>query len=375
MKLSILQENLAKGLSIVSHSVTTKAQLPVLGNILLTTDKGRLKLSATNLEMGINYWVGAKIEKEGTLSVPAKFLTEFVSSLPPEKIELEVQGNSLFISSGGYKANFVGLSSSEFPPVPTLKDKETIVFSSGDLARAISQVTFAAAQDEGRPQLTGVLLIIKADDLLMVATDGYRLSLKKLAGIKGIKDIKEFKKGLIIPSRTLIEIGRIINEREQSSEVGLAITPDSNQIIFSTNEAEIVSRLIEGAFPDFEKIIPEKGKTKIICETETLIRAVRMASIFARESANIIKLKTQNSKLKISANATQVGENTSEIEAKSEGEENKIAFNSRYLLDFLNSVETEQVAFEMTNPLNPGVFKPVGDQSFLHIIMPVRVQE
>jgi DNA polymerase-3 subunit beta len=319
--------------------------------------------------------VGAKIEKEGTLSVPAKFLTEFVSSLPPEKIELEVQGNSLFISSGGYKANFVGLSSSEFPPVPTLKDKETIVFSSGDLARAISQVTFAAAQDEGRPQLTGVLLIIKADDLLMVATDGYRLSLKKLAGIKGIKDIKEFKKGLIIPSRTLIEIGRIINEREQSSEVGLAITPDSNQIIFSTNEAEIVSRLIEGAFPDFEKIIPEKGKTKIICETETLIRAVRMASIFARESANIIKLKTQNSKLKISANATQVGENTSEIEAKSEGEENKIAFNSRYLLDFLNSVETEQVAFEMTNPLNPGVFKPVGDQSFLHIIMPVRVQE
>ena len=375
MKLSILQENLAKGLSIVSHSVAAKAQLPVLGNILLTTDKGRLKLSATNLETGINYWVGAKIEKEGTLSIPAKFLTEFVSSLPSEKVELEVKENSLFISCGGYKANFVGLPSSEFPPVPTLKDKETIVFSSGNLTKAISQVAFAAAQDEGRPQLTGVLLMIKTDDLLMVATDGYRLSLKKLPGIKGIKEVKEFKKGLIIPSRTLVEIGRVTNEKEQANEVGLAITPDSNQLIFSTNEAEVVSRLIEGSFPDFEKIIPEKSKTKIICETETIIRAVRIASIFARESANIIKWKIDNGKLRISANATQVGENVSEIEAKVDGAENKIAFNSRYLLDFLNSVETEQIAFEMTNPLNPGVFKPVGDQSYLHIIMPVRVQE
>lgn len=375
MKLSVLQENLAKALSITSRSVSAKAQLPALSNILLATDRGRLKLSATNLETGINYWLGAKIEKEGTISIPAKILTEFVSSLPAEKIELETKENSLSLVCGSYQATFIGLPASEFPLVPTLKDKETASFPSEELFKAISQVVFAAAQDEGRPVLTGVLLLVKDGELILVATDGYRLSLKKMGKMKGLQEVKEFIKGLIIPSRTLAEVGKIISDQEQGKEIGLAITPSSNQIIFSTNEAEVISRLIEGGFPEFEKIIPEKGTTKMIIDTAEFLKAVRTASIFARESANIVKLKIQNSKLKISANAPQVGENLIDLEVTQEGEDNKIAFNSRYLLDLLNSVDSEQISFEMTTPLNPGVFTPVGDKSYRHIIMPVRVQE
>lgn len=375
MKLSVLQENLAKSLAIVSRSVSAKAQLPALGNILLSTDKGRLKLSATNLETGINYWLGAKIEEEGAISIPAKILTEFVSSLPAEKIDLEVKENTLNLTCGSYQASFVGLPASEFPSVPTLKDKETFSFPGEELFKSITQVTFAAAQDEGRPVLTGVLFQISQDSLALVATDGYRLSFKKMGKIKGAGDIKEFDKGLIIPSRTLNEVGKILSDQGQGKNIGLAITPSSNQVIFTTAEAEIVSRLIEGSFPEFEKIIPEKGTTKIVLEREDFIRAVRTAAIFARESANIVKLKVKSQKLKVSANAPQMGENLIELEVKQEGEDNNIAFNSRYLLDFLNSVDTEQISFEMSTPLNPGVFRPVGDSSYLHIIMPVRVQE
>lgn len=375
MKLTILQENLAKGLSIVSRSVSTRAQLPALGNVLMTADKGRLKLSATNLETGINYWLGAKIEKEGTISIPAKILTEFVSSLPSEKINLETKENNLSVICGSYSANFVGLQASEFPAIPTLGKEKPISFNGEEILKAISQVAFAAAQDEGRPVLTGVLLTIREGNLVLVATDGYRLSFKKMGKVKEATDLKEFKKGLIIPSRTLIEVGKIISDTEQGKEIGLAISSSSNQVIFVNPEAEIVSRLIEGSFPEFEKIIPEKGTTKIILDTEGLIRAVKAAAIFARESANIIKFRIQNSELRIMANSPQIGENSIKLEVKQEGEENKIAFNSRYLLDFLNSIKSEQVSLEMTTALNPGVFTLVGDSSYLHIIMPVRVQE
>jgi len=375
MKLSILQENLAKGLSIVSRSVATRAQLPVLSNILLATDRGRLKLSATNLEMGINYWIGAKVEKEGSLSVPAKVLTEFVSSLSPEKIEIKSQESSLEITSGSHQANFVGMVASEFPSVPSLKGKPKISFDLKALSAAISQVAFAAAQDEGNPVLTGVLLITKGKNLILVATDGYRLSLKKIESGKTLVGVKEFEKGLIIPSRTLTEVGKVIGESGQEKILGLNLTPESNQVIFVTPDCEIVSRIVEGKFPDFEKIIPEEEKTKAIVETGGLTRAVKIAAIFARESANIVRFEVDRSGIKVSANTAQVGENKSQIEAKVEGESNKIAFNSRYFLDFLNSVNSDLIEFRMTGPLNPGVFSPAGDKSYTHIIMPVRVQE
>ena len=375
MKVLTLQESLSKGLSLVSRVVSSKAQLPILSNILLATDKGRLKFSATNLETGINYWLGAKIEKEGAISVPAKTLTEFVSLLPPEKVQLEVKDSTLNIVSGSYSANLVGLPASEFPVVPSLKEEKTFSFSPEELLKGISQTIFAASQDEGRPVLTGVLFQLKDEDLILVATDGYRLSFRKMRAGKNLKEVKEFQRGLIIPARVLGELEKIIGGSQQKEEISLAITSSSNQIIFVTPEAEIVSRLIEGSFPEFEKIIPEKWETKVVLEKESFLRAVRTASIFARESANIVKFKIQNSKFKISANAPQVGDNLIELEAKQEGEENSIAFNSRFILDFLNSTQANEISFEMTTPLNPGIFRPVGDSSYFHIIMPVRVQE
>jgi len=374
MKLSILQENLARGLNTASRSVATRAQLPVLSNVLLTTDKGRLKISATNLETGINLWLGAKIEREGAVSIPAKILAEFVSSLPADKVELERKENKLLVACGSYQADFIGLPAGEFPTVPSLTGKANISFGGEALSLAVGQVAFAAATDEGRPVLTGVLITTKGSQLVLVATDGYRLSIKKLKEVKGLEKVKEFKTGLIIPARTLTEVARIISESEEKS-LKLAITPKASQVIFALSEAEIVSRLIEGKFPDFERIIPEKGKTRLTVETEELTRAVRIASIFARESANIIRFNISKTGFEISANTAQVGANVSRVEAKTEGAEGKIAFNSRYLLDFLNSLGSNQVSFEMSGALNPGVFTPVGDKSFLHIIMPVRVQE
>jgi len=374
MKVSILQENLSKGLNIVNRFILPRAQLPILNNFLIKTEQGRLKLSATNLETGINLWLGAKVEKEGEICVPAKNLTEYISLIPPQKINLEVEKNFLKITSESYQANFISLAASEFPLIPTLKKKPEISLNNKDLALAISQVAFAAAQDEGRPALTGVLFKIKKDKLILAATDGFRLSVKEISGLKSGEESK-LQKELIIPARALIEVGKIISEAGEENNLGLTITPESNQIIFSTPEVEIISRLIEGKFPDFEKIIPEKSKTQVMIETEGLLQAVRAASIFAREAANIINFEIKGPKLEVSSNNPQLGENKVTLEVKTEGEGGKIAFNSRYLLDFLNSVKSDLVSFEMTTSLNPGIFKPANDKSYLHIIMPIRIQE
>jgi DNA polymerase-3 subunit beta len=379
MKVSILQENLNKGINTASRFVASRAQLPVLNNLLLKTDRGRLKISATNLETGLNLWLGAKVEKEGAISIPAKILAEFVSSLPSAKVDFEVKENQLFLTCGSYRADFIGLPASEFPVIPSLSKQSATVFEGEFLSKAIGQVAFAAAVDEARPVLTGVLMSISETEVILVATDGYRLSLKKISlkenkKIKGLDKLKKFKKGLIVPARTLTEVARIVNDSEEG-EVRLMVTPEANQMIFALGEAEIVSRLIEGEFPDYQKIVPDQSTTKLSLDKEDLLRAVRMASIFARESANIIRFKVDSSKLEVSANTAQVGSNFSNIEAKVTGKGGKIAFNSRYLLDFLNAAEADQVVFELSSALNPGLFTLPKDPSFLHIIMPVRVQE
>lgn len=368
MRVSVLQENLAKGLSIVSRSATTRAQLPILSNILLATEKERLKLSATDLETGINFYLGAKIEEKGAITIPAKVLFEFVSSLPAGKVSLETKGDSLKLSSGNFKAEINGIGAAEFPPIPSFSGKPTLTFEMKTFKEIIDQVAFAAAIDEGRPVLTGVRLTIKNDKLVLAATDGYRLSVKKL---KNLLKTKGLKKTLIIPARTLQEVVRI----KEEGKVKILLMEKGNQVIFGLEDTEVVTRLIEGEFPPFEKIIPREKKTSLVVDREEMMKAVKIAAIFARETANIVKFKISNDKLQISANAPQVGRNESLVEAKIEGGENKIAFNFRYLLDFLNAVAVEEIVLEMTGPLNPGVFKPKGDSSYLHIIMPVRVQE
>lgn len=375
MRISTLQENLTKGLNTISRFITTKTQLPILNNVLIKTNQGRLKLSATNLETGINFWLGAKIEKEGEACLPAKLLTEYISSLPPQKVNLEIVDNSLKIDCEGYQASFLTSPTTEFPLIPSLEKKPEVSLGIKDLSLVINQVSFAATQDEGRPVLTGVLLKIKKESLFLVATDGYRLSVKEIKGLKGIEKLAKFQEELLIPARALMEVGKILNETGESTELGLTITPKNNQVIFSTPDVEIISRLIEGKFPDFEKIIPAKGKTQLTIETENLLQAVRTASIFAREAANIIKFEIKNNKLEISSNSPQLGENKIALEVKTEGSGGEIAFNARYLIDFLNSIKSDLINLQMSDALSPGVFSPADDKSFLHIIMPIRLQE
>lgn len=367
MKVIVLQENLNQALTAAGRLTTTKSQLPILANILLKTEKGRLRLSATNLETGINYLLGAKVQKEGEITIPAKVILELVSSLPAEKVNLIVNGDLLKVETSSSRAEVNGISAAEFPEIPRFKGQPDFVFKAEQFQEAIDQVCFAAASDETRPVLAGVKMALEAGELVLAATDGYRLSVKNLKGFKSEK----LKKPLIIPARTLQEAVRI----RESGEVKLLVSKKENQVIFGLEDVEIVCRLIEGQFPDFNKVIPSDHKTRFSVAKEELLKAIKLASIFARETANITKFQISKSKLQISANAPQVGKNISEIEIKNEGEENKIAFNFRYLLDFLATVAAEEVVFEMADPLSPGVFRLPKDNSFLHIIMPVRVQE
>jgi DNA polymerase-3 subunit beta len=378
MELSVLCENLNRAITIVSRLVSSKSQLPILNNILLATDNGRLRLSATNLETGINYWVGAKVEKEGAITIPARILGEFITSLSSGKASLSCSENILKIVCGGVSATFNGIAAEEFPKIPVLVGEPTLEFNPPVFVEAISKVAFAAATDEGRQVLTGVRWVIGDEGFLLAATDGYRLSVKKI--MAGRKTGKKENIDLLIPAKALLEIVRILGEakekkaKEEKRSIEMRVTPGENQVIFEIDDVGLVTRLLEGQFPNFEKIIPASSTTKTVIDTSELLKAVRVAAIFARDSANLVKLKAEKDRVTISANAPQVGENTTIIEAKTEGEESEIAFNCRYLLDLLSGASCERVSLETSGSLRPGVFRFVGDDSFLHIIMPVKVQ-
>ena len=375
MKTSLLQENLVKGVNLVSRVVANKAQLPVLSNILLSTDKNRLKLSATNLETGMNLWLGGKIEGEGRLTVPAKIFSEVVSSLPQETVVLEKEGEGLKISCGRFKSKINGIAAEEFPLMPSLRDgktiKETFSLDREAVEKGLGQVAMAAATDESRPIFTGVKMELGEKKLRMAATDGYRLSVKTVLNLKGLKK----QKSLVVPARALMELVRAIAAAEtEAKEVVLAATEEERQLIMAYGEVEVVTRILEGDFPDFDKIIPTNHTTTIVLEAEELLQAVRAAAVFAKDSANIVRFKVSDSGLLISANAPQVGENEVEVSCKKTGEDAEIAFNSRYLLEMLNVIEVKELRLEMSGPLSPGVFKPKEDNGLIHIIMPVRVQ-
>lgn len=390
MRLSVLQPVLARGLSAVGRCVAARPTLPVLANVLLAAEKDHLKLSATNLETGINYWVSAEIMEQGAITIPAKVLVDFVTSLPSQNVILKTLDSILHLSCGSFEANINGITASEFPEISRALEKPTLKLPLAAISKAISQVAFAAATDEGRPVLTGVLVDIRKDELRLVATDGYRLSKKVISGIGQIVGEGKGMK-LIVPARTLSEVGRLIGDTSESiteegnqplkkeKKLNIAVLPEHNQIIFILDDVEISSGLIEGKFPDFAKIIPTEKKATVEVDTAELTHAVRIASIFARDSANVIKFSCDEKLgMELSANTKEVGDNVSRVTAKVEGEKTSIAFNSRYILDLLGSIGSERLVLEFSGNLAPGIFKPLLEKReelpFLHLIMPVRVQ-
>ncbi len=374
MKITLLQENLSRGINIASRFISSHSTLPLLQNILLSAGTGKMRISGTNLETGVSVYVGAKTEEDGEISVPAKIISEFVNNLPSEKVELSLDGTSLKASCGQYKATINGLSALDFPLSGQAKNKPQLVWQEDVFIQAASQVVFSASSDENRPVLNGVLVILKGSKLKLVATDGYRLSLKELE-IEGDKNKEEVK--FLVPSRALMEAGKITQEKGSSDKkegVGIALLPDGNQAVFFWEDIELTTRLIDGQFPEFEKIIPKEPTTTLVFDKNEMLRAVKSAAVFARDSSNIINFKITKAGIGVFANASQIGENNINVAAEVRGEDNEIAFNSRFLLDYLNCSTSERIIMESKGPLSPGVFYQEKDKSFLHLIMPVRVQ-
>lgn len=377
MKLSCLQENLKRGLSIVGHAVAGKSTLPVLSNILLATDEGRLKLAATNLEIGITCWIGAKIEDEGAVTVPAKLLSDVVGGLPNDRINLalDARTQTLHLSCSRTEANIKGIEADEFPVIPTVADRAPTVSLPPDMLReAIEQVAFAAATDDTRPVLAGVLMRLRGTTATFAAADGFRLAVRTITLPEPVDDPVE----VIVPARALQELSRTLADVE--GNVDITITPSGGQILFHTEQMDLISRLVEGKFPDFERIIPSQHATRTVLETQEFAKAVRLASYFATASANIVKLTIEPGgelgpgRLTITANATEVGDNQSALDGMIHGEGGQIALNVKFLQEALGVVKTPQIALETQTPQSPGVFKPVGSEGYIHIVMPMTVR-
>ena len=321
------------------------------------------------MEMGVVYWLGAKVEAEGQITVPARILGEWVASLPKERVELAGDKEKLAIKCGAYKGEFRGMGAAEFPEVPVREKGAMVSLGLAEMEEMIAQVVVAAATDEGRPVLTGVRWRMNQGQIEWVATDGYRLSVKTLK-----RKIPNEEKTLIIPARAMMEVGQIGRGLgEAQTQVEIAAVEGGSQVCFDWGDAQVTTRLLAGEFPEIAKVIPQTTETEVVMETEELAAAVRAAAIFARESANLVRWEVDKAGIVISANSPQIGENQIKVEAKVQGKGGKIAFNSRYLLEMLGAVKSKELKLAMTGGLNPGVFKMVGDESWLHIIMPVRV--
>ena len=378
MKISCLQENLAKGLSTVGRAVAARSTLPVLSNILLETDEGRLRLAATNLEIGISCWIGARVEEEGRLTVPARLLTEFVNSLPPAQIDMELadRTQSLNLKCARYEANIKGIDASEFPEVPTAETiggRNSLHLAADTFRQMIEQSVFAAATDESRPILTGVLAKFHQGGLTLAAADGFRLAVTSAdVGV----DLDESAK-VIIPARALSELVRISDGEEETIE--LVITPNRNQILFHLGSTDVVSQLIEGNFPDYNQIVPKAHSTRTVVSTQELLKAVKVAFLFARDAANIVRFnivpgsELTPGQIVITGTSAEFGDNVGEIDATTEGEGIEIAFNARYMIDALSVIGTAEVALETSTASSPGVLRPVGGSDFLCVIMPMHI--
>jgi DNA polymerase-3 subunit beta len=367
MKVTLLTPNIQKKLSFLNHAVSSKSQLPILLNILLETKDGKLKMSTTDLEIGLETMLPATIEEEGSTTLPAKTFTELINSLPDDSVTLQTKDNTLEVISKRTRSVFQTTSKEDFPALYEEKGEKLATLRQGDIHNDFSSVIFSASADTTRPALSGVLVRKEQDGFLLVATDGYRLSLKHYK----VENASMVDDSFIVPARVFKEL---LSLQEEKEIIDMFVSAASNQIIFQQAETILIGRLIEAEFPQFEKIIPSDFSVSVTFDREEMQKAVKICSIFARDAANIIKLSFQKDQITVSSQSSAVGENTVNVEAKLTGEENEIAFNAKYLLDLCANVPATDMIFEMTGPLNPGVFKIQGDNSFLHLIMPIRVQ-
>lgn len=368
MKVSVLQEDLSKALNIASRFVNKKSQLPVLGNIVLEGIKTKLLIQATNLEMSISLSIGAKVEKEGKIAVPARTFADLINNLGKGSVLLEQDKEQVNIKTESFESALLAINPNDFPIVPQgLDTKSLSKLSSKEFLEALSLVIFSSSTDEARPVLEGVLFLFNEEGISLVASDGFRLSQKKLP----LKIGKNLKK-MILPRASLMELAKIGSEGES---ISFEVKEADNQIVFGIGEAMfLTSRLIEGEFPNFEKIIPKSSNTTVLIDKESLLQAIKVASVFAREAGNIIKIKVVKEGLEVRAESSSTGREKYFVEAKVEGEPLEISYNYRFIEEFLNAIKGNEVKIEFVDSNAPGVFYDTVDSNFLHLIMPVKVE-
>ena len=378
MRVACLQENLKRGLAIVGHAVAGRSTLPVLSNILLATESGRLKLAGNNLEIGITALVGAKVDEDGAITVPAKLLADLIGNLPNDTVDLDVDARTqtLTVICRGTKASIKGIDADEFPSMPTVQAEAPLVELPPDVLReVINQVVVAAAAEHTNPILQGVLIRINGAQATFAAIDGYRLAVRSFELPEPARETIE----LVIPSRAMQELGRTVGDAE--TPVALYSSANGGQVIFHTDTIDFVSRVIDGKFPDYERFVPpvSRDMTRSVINTGELLRAVKRIALFSQAAGNIVTLTMERGdggapgRLILNANAAEIGESVEQVDALIEGEDGKLALNVRYLQEALAAIARDQVALESQTPNSPGVFKPVGGPEYLHLVMPMRI--
>lgn len=370
MKVKMDKNELVKALSTTMRAVSLKANLPVLANVCLSTEGSKLKLSTTNLELGINYWIKANTQREGSLSVPARILLEFINALETKEVDLAVSGEILSINSDQGKATLAGIGASEFPPVPALEENNTLFLNPLEFQKAVNQVAFSASTDSGRAVLNGILLKFSPENLTLVATDGYRLSQKVFEVEIALNE------SVIIPAKSLYEISRVISESvAEGEELRLNLNREKNLCFFGLEKAHMATRLIDGEYPNYQQIIPPNFVTRVLLESSELAKSLRMVGVFARDMGSVVKIAlSPPDSITLSSSTNQVGESQTHLKASVEGQEMALAFNLRYLQEALASITATQISLELASPTQPIVMRGVGDESYLHLIMPVRMQ-
>lgn len=375
MRVTCMQDRLASGINVVRRAVAKNSPYPILSNIYVGAENGALQLAATDREVGITVRVEASIEREGATTLPSKLFNDLVKQSPPERISLELKSTTqeLKYRCGSIDSTMKGIDPEEFPILASSEDGETINLPTALLKEMIEQVAFCAAKDDSRPILTGVLMDFKENQLVMAAADGFRLSVRSCNFEQIMTDVR-----VVVPARALKELGSIIDLSMEN--VSITITESLNQILFKMGNVELSSQLIDGSFPDVQRLVPASHTTRTVVDTIPLLRAVKRADLFAREAAHIIRLSLSGGSesgapgvLTLTAESSELGGNTEELIASIEGDDMEIAFNAEYVIEALGIMKTDQVALEMTSSGAPGLFRPLGDSDFTHVIMPMHI--
>ncbi len=373
MRATVLQESLNRGLTTVSKVISARGQLPILANVLIESLPEGIVLTATNLDMGMRVAIGGKVEKTGAITVPARNLADFVATLTGETVELAEEASKLKVKAGKYGATLAGISALEYPTVIGKTDKDgdgqKFKLSKAIISEIAAEVAYAAAVDDSRPVLTGTKWTMDDGKLTVIATDGFRMS-KKIVSSK--LSVVGNLDSLILPARAILELSRIVSDGKKE-EVEMVVFPSSNQVVFGYDKTELICRVLEGNFPDIDRVIPKEEKTVVLVDHGALAKAMKAVAVFARDSGNIIKLSVVSDKLSVTAASQQMGDSEAEVDVDVEGDDVEISFNYKFMNDFLNSVDpARRVKIILNGNMVAGVWKSEGNESLTHLIMPIR---